>query len=145
MSPRSNLLSLLGEFARYSKDVAIIQRRGYRSEKWTYAKIAEYAALCALELKSRGIHTGQRVLLWGPNSAEWLIAFWGCILRGAIAVPMDASATPEFLSVFCAMPMWPLHLHPVQPPLIALASPPSQWRIYPTCSPPHFSGKPFRN
>jgi len=96
MSPRSNLLSLLGEFARYSKDVAIIQRRGYRSEKWTYGKIAEYSALCALELKTRGIHTGQRVLLWGPNSAEWLIAFWGCMLRGAIAVPMDASATPEF-------------------------------------------------
>jgi long-chain acyl-CoA synthetase len=96
MSPRSNLLSLLGEFERYAKDVAVIERRGYRREKWTYGKISQNAARCALELKKRGVSSGERVLLWGPNSAEWLIAFWGCLLRGAIVVPMDAGATAEF-------------------------------------------------
>jgi long-chain acyl-CoA synthetase len=94
--PRENLLSLFAEFERYARDVAVVQRRGYRRETWTYAKLAAQAFACALELKERHIRTGDRVLLWGPNSAEWMAAFWGCLLRGAVAVPMDDGATPEF-------------------------------------------------
>ncbi len=96
--PRENLLSLFGEFQRYGDDVAIVQHRGYRREPWTYNKLASKAVACALELKERGVRTGERVLLWGPNSAEWMGAFWGCLLRGAVAVPMDDGATPEFAS-----------------------------------------------
>src|SRR5260370_31715170 len=93
---REHLLSLSREFERYNDDVAVVQRRGYRREAWTYRKLAEIAALCALELKERGIRTGDRVLLWGTNSAEWVAAFWGCLLRGAVAVPVDDGATPDF-------------------------------------------------
>jgi long-chain acyl-CoA synthetase len=94
--PRENLLSLFKDFARFGGDVAVVQRRGYRRETWTYRKLAEFAAACALELQERGIRAADRVLLWGPNSAEWMVAFWGCLLRGAVAVPMDDGATPEF-------------------------------------------------
>jgi long-chain acyl-CoA synthetase len=95
---RENLLSLFDEFARYAGDVAAVQKRGYRRESWTYAKLTELAAAYAILLRDRGIQTGDRVLLWGPNSAEWMAAFWGCLLRGAIAVPMDDGATLEFVS-----------------------------------------------
>jgi long-chain acyl-CoA synthetase len=94
--PRSNLISLFAEFRRYARDIAVVQRRGYRREAWTYAKLASVAFACTDELKQRGIRTGDRVLIWGPNSAEWVAAFWGCLLRGAVAVPMDDGATPEF-------------------------------------------------
>src|SRR6202521_1287286 len=94
--PRESLLSLFAEFERYSRDIAVVQRRGYRRESWTYEKLTKTAVACALELKQRGVRTGDRVLLWGPNSAEWVAAFWGCLLRGAVAVPMDDGATPEF-------------------------------------------------
>jgi long-chain acyl-CoA synthetase len=94
--PRENLLSLFREFERYARDIAIVQRRGYRREIWTYGRLAAIAVSCALELKDRGVRTGERVLLWGPNCAEWMAAFWGCLLRGAVAVPMDDGATPEF-------------------------------------------------
>jgi len=47
-------------------------------------------------LKQRGIRTGDRVLLWGSNSAEWMAAFWGCLLRGAVVVPIDDGATLDF-------------------------------------------------
>jgi long-chain acyl-CoA synthetase len=93
---RDNLLSLFGEFERYKNDIAFVQRRGYRREAWTYRKLADAARACALELKERGVRTGDRVLLWGPNSAEWTAAFWGCLLRGAVAVPMDEGATLDF-------------------------------------------------
>ena len=94
--PRENLTSLFEEFERYGNDIAFVQRRGYRREAWTYRKLAGTAFACALELKKRGVRTGDRVLLWGPNSAEWTAAFWGCLLRGAVAVPMDEGATLDF-------------------------------------------------
>src|SRR5665213_167512 len=77
---------------------AYAQRAGYRIARWTYRDIAETATRSARELESRGIEPGDRVLLWGHNSAEWVAAFFGCVLRGAVAVPMDQGATPDFVS-----------------------------------------------
>jgi len=93
---RPNLLSLFDEFSRYGGDVAAVQRRGYRRESWTYGKLATIAFGFAHHLKQRGIRTGDRVLLWGSNSAEWMAAFWGCLLRGAVVVPIDDGATLDF-------------------------------------------------
>ncbi len=95
---RPNLISLFQEFATYARDAAVVHRRGYRRESWSYAQLANAAADCARLLKERGVRTGDRVILWGPNSFEWMAAFWGCLLRGAVAVPLDDSATPEFAS-----------------------------------------------
>jgi long-chain acyl-CoA synthetase len=94
--PRPNLLSLFDEFSRYRGDLAVVQRRGYRRESWTYGKLAEIAFGLAHELKQRGVRTGDRVLLWGSNGAEWMAAFWGCLLRGAVVVPIDDGATVDF-------------------------------------------------
>ncbi|HXM95636.1 MAG TPA: AMP-binding protein [Candidatus Dormibacteraeota bacterium] len=94
--PRQNLLSLFQEFHNYANDIAVIQHRGYRREVWSYHELAGTAVECALELKRRGIRTGDRVLLWGPNSAQWMVAFWACIIRGAVVVPIDQGATPDF-------------------------------------------------
>ena len=93
---RENLLSLFEEFARYGADAAFVQKRGYRREEWTYRKLSATAFHCAQELKKLGVKTGDRVMLWGPNSAEWVAAFWGCLLRGAVAVPMDDGAKTDF-------------------------------------------------
>jgi long-chain acyl-CoA synthetase len=94
--PRANLNSLFADFAMYGRDVAVVQRRGYRRESWSYAQLAEAAKGCARLLRDRGVRTGDRVILWGPNSFEWVAAFWGCLLRGAVAVPLDDGATVEF-------------------------------------------------
>src|SRR5579859_1093939 len=94
--PRPNLLSLFADFERHARDVAVVQRRGYRRESWTYARLAKIALICEQDLKQRGVRTGDCVLLWGPNSAEWMAAFWGCLLRGAVAVPIDDGAASDF-------------------------------------------------
>ena len=65
-------------------------------ERWSWGKLSGVAVRFARELEARGIARGERVFLWGPNTGEWLAAFIGCLLRGAIAVPMDAIASPEF-------------------------------------------------
>ncbi len=64
--------------------------------RWTYRRFAETSAQFARELESRAVAPGDRVLLWGPNSAEWAATFWGCMLRGAVVVPMDWIATDDF-------------------------------------------------
>ena len=94
--PRQSLVEYLEYFSRYRSDVACVHRRGYRQARWTYRKIAEAAAQFARELESGGIGRGDRVLLWGDNCAEWIVAFWGTLLRGAVVVPMDRIATADF-------------------------------------------------
>jgi long-chain acyl-CoA synthetase len=93
---RRSLLSYLESFPSYGRETAYTQRRGYRIERWSYVRVADTASRFARELEARGIGMGERVLLWGPNSAEWVAAFWGCLLRGAVVVPMDLVATPDF-------------------------------------------------
>src|ERR1700686_5047351 len=95
--PRQSLIEYLGEYRRHGREVAIAQRSGYRMVRWSYNDVAGTAAQCAREFESRGIEPGDRVLLWGRNSAEWVAAFFGCILRGAVAVPMDQGATADFV------------------------------------------------
>jgi len=73
-----------------------VQAHGYRKVRWSYLQVAERAYQFARELEARGIGKGDRVLIWGPNSAEWVSVFFGCALRGVVAVPIDHIATQEF-------------------------------------------------
>src|SRR5580692_330525 len=94
--PRQSLIEYLREYSKHGRDAAYVYRSGYRTVRWSYQEIAAVAAQCARELERRGVAPQDRVLLWGRNSAEWVAAFFGCILCGAVAVPMDRGATPEF-------------------------------------------------
>src|SRR3981189_2630355 len=95
--PRKNLLSLFADFARFAGDVAVVQRRGYRREKLTYRELYARAFFWSSALSGQAIIPGDRVLLWGSNSAEWVACFWGILLRGAVVVPMDSAASPDFV------------------------------------------------
>src|SRR5467141_394842 len=97
LMPRKNLLSLFAEFVRFGGNVAVVQRRGYRREKLTYTELYANALFWSYALAGRGIVPGDRVLLWGPNSAEWVACYWGILLRGAVVVPMDAAAASDFV------------------------------------------------
>lgn len=93
-----SLLKFVQKYSARGGEIAVRQRRGYRMESWSYARIAEEANRLARELETRGIKKGDAVLLWGENSAEWIIAFLGCLLRGAVIVPIDHASTDEFAS-----------------------------------------------
>jgi long-chain acyl-CoA synthetase len=95
---RQSLIEFFEEYERRGKEIAVAHRRGYRMERWSYGRVAGVARGFAAELEARGIAAGDRILLWGDNSAEWCAAFFGCMLCGAVVVPMDRVATPEFAS-----------------------------------------------
>ena len=95
---RQSLLEYFQPESRPTSEIAVAWRRGYRTVRWTYAELLGAAHAFAQELASRGIAKGDRVVLWGENSGEWLAAFLGCLFAGAVAVPMDAIAEKGFAS-----------------------------------------------
>ena len=94
--PRQSLLELFAAGSRPRDEIAFVWQRGYRTVRWTYADVLSRAHQFARELEARQIARGDRVLLWGANSGEWVAALLGCMFRGAVAVPMDAIAATDF-------------------------------------------------
>ena len=96
--PRRNLLSLFENFSCFARDVAVVETRGYRREKLTYGELARRARFWSRALGARGIRPGDRVLLWGGNSADWVACFWGMLLCGSVVVPMEGTASRDFVA-----------------------------------------------
>lgn len=95
---RQTLLSFLDDCIAHGEEIAIVHWRGLRIARWPYARLAASAFQFARELEARDIGAGDRVLFWGENSPEWIVAFYGCLLRGAIVVPLDLKSTPDFVA-----------------------------------------------
>jgi long-chain acyl-CoA synthetase len=94
--PHHSLAEYLDNFERHSSECAYINRREYRSVRWTYGQVLKVARQFASELTRRSIAKGDHILLWGENSAEWVAVFLGCMLRGVVVVPMDDVASADF-------------------------------------------------
>lgn len=95
---RTSLATYLDDFASRGRETAFAQARGLRVARWSYGCLAKTAYRFARELDARGIVKGDRVLLWARNSPEWVAAFWGCLHRGAIVVPLDLQSDPGFVA-----------------------------------------------
>jgi long-chain acyl-CoA synthetase len=95
-SMRDHLVTLLDDFRRYDRQIAVVRFQGNRRRVTTYGEIARLAGRFAALLAQRGIGPGDRVLIWAENGAEWIATFYGCMLRGVLAVPLDAYGTAEF-------------------------------------------------
>ena len=90
---RPHLATLVADFRRHGGQIAVVTHRGNRRFSSTYAELAELSARCAHAFDQAGVQPGDRILLWGNNSVEWVAAFFGCILRGIVAVPLDAAGS----------------------------------------------------
>jgi long-chain acyl-CoA synthetase len=93
---RPHLATLLDDFRRYDRDLAVVRFQGVRRRVTTYGELAQLAGRFAALLEERGIGAADRVVVWAENSAEWIAAFYGTMLRGALAVPLDAYGSPDF-------------------------------------------------
>lgn len=95
---RGTLLSFLDDCLARGGEAAVVYRRGLRFVTWSSQEIARRAFQFARELEAREISHGDRVLFWGENSAEWIAAFFGCLLRGVAVVPLDLKSAPDFVT-----------------------------------------------
>lgn len=94
---RHNLLTYLEDYALRGKETVFADHSGLRTVRWSYKRLVEEAHRVAHELEARGVQRGERVLLCGDNSPEWVATFWGCCLRGVVVVPLDQGSSREFV------------------------------------------------
>ncbi|MEO8679203.1 MAG: AMP-binding protein [Vicinamibacterales bacterium] len=84
------LESRRGEFLVYDD--------GYRVRRYSYTDVTGAARGLAAQLAAAGITPGDKVLIWGENRPEWLVAYWGAVISGVIVVPIDFRSSPEFVA-----------------------------------------------
>ena len=95
--PRETLLDFFDDRIRSDETFLVYDGR-YRSHTYTYAQIRTASLHFAFRLHNAGILPQDKVILWGENRAEWIVAFWGCLLIQAVAVPIDFRASPDLLT-----------------------------------------------
>jgi len=83
------LIDLFNTFEALGDKTAFVNRTGVRRLVVSYRQFHDLALKMANLLAQNGVEPGDRVILWGPNSSWWGVAYWGIIIRGAIAVPVD--------------------------------------------------------
>src|SRR5579884_1933820 len=98
----STLSTYILRMAEHKDQIAFIEQGVYRSREYGYQEVVERASAFAQWLRSKRLEAvpGQeppRIVLWATPGAHWAMAFYGCVLAGAIAVPVDAGFSPEFL------------------------------------------------
>lgn len=76
---------------------ALLFNPAFRYQRWSYADLWEGAGQVAALLQERGLEKGDRVLLWGPNCPQWVVAFFGCLRAGVIVVPLDLRSNADFV------------------------------------------------
>jgi len=93
---RSDLATFLDDFRSHGNAAAIVVHRGNRRLISTWSEIASLADRFAAELVRREIPMGERAVIWGQNGLAWMAAFFGCIQRGVVAVPLDPAGALDF-------------------------------------------------
>jgi long-chain acyl-CoA synthetase len=88
------LIDLFRTFAALGDKTAFVNRSGVRRIRVSYREFHDLSLKMANLLAQGGVAPGDRVLIWGPNSSWWGVAYWGIITRGAIAVPVDFMSDP---------------------------------------------------
>ena len=70
---------------------------GFRTVTHSYAAIREAAFGFARRLADNGVEPGGKIVIWGENRPEWVVALWGCLLARAVLVPVDFRASAELV------------------------------------------------
>ncbi len=69
----------------------------HQGVRLTYAQLLEEAERVARALIALGVHAGDRVGIWSPNAAEWVLTQYGTAKAGAILVNVNPAYKVEEL------------------------------------------------
>ena len=62
----------------------------YEDRRHTFEEHYRVAATLATRLVELGVHKGDRIAIASRNLPEWVMAFWGSVVTGAVVVPLNA-------------------------------------------------------
>src|SRR6266496_1345548 len=84
---------------RYSERIAFIEPEDEgRMVSLTYNDLLEQVNGFAGALQEKGLQKGDCLLLWSASRIDWMVAFFGTLLVGAVVVPLDINSKEELLS-----------------------------------------------
>jgi fatty-acyl-CoA synthase len=78
-----------GVVAAHADVPALVSR--HQDIRWTYVQLDEQVERCARGLLAAGVARGDRVGIWSPNNAEWVIVQFATARIGAILVNINPS------------------------------------------------------
>lgn len=70
----------------------------YEHQRFTFDEHYRIAATLAHRLRDAGVAKGDRVAIASRNLPQWVFAFWGAMVAGAMVVPLNAWWTSEELA-----------------------------------------------
>ncbi|MEU3374923.1 FadD3 family acyl-CoA ligase [Streptomyces sp. NPDC006660] len=70
---------------RYGEREAVVEGRS----RISYAELGERVERAAAACVAAGVEPGDRVALWAPNTADWIVAALGAVSAGAVLVPLN--------------------------------------------------------
>lgn len=76
---------------------AIIYRTGFRTVRISYLDLYDSVYRMANLFQHSGLKKGNAILIWAPNSPEWIATLLACSLTGVIAVPLDMRVQADFV------------------------------------------------
>ena len=91
------LVDLLAQSADAHGSAAAVSLHGRDPWSWSYAGLWDQSRRAATFLRQHGVGKGDRVVFWGPNRPEWVAAFFGVQILGAVAVPLDLRSNAALL------------------------------------------------
>jgi long-chain acyl-CoA synthetase len=86
-----SLVQMLRESVERVGDRLAVSEVG--GEQVTYRELWDRAARVAGGLRAKGIERGHHVAIRLPNGLDWVLAFWGAQLAGAVVVPVNTRFT----------------------------------------------------
>lgn len=90
----ATLLDMLARHVEVRPDSEAVVELG--AERLTYQQLWDAAARVAGGLRADGLQPGDRVAVRYPAGLNWVLAFWGTVMAGGVAVPVNTrSAGPE--------------------------------------------------
>jgi acyl-CoA synthetase (AMP-forming)/AMP-acid ligase II len=77
--------------ARFGELEAVVDVHGPDGStiRLTFDQLADEVASATRAIVANGIERGDRVAIWAPNCAEWVVAALGAVGAGALLVPLN--------------------------------------------------------
>ncbi len=94
---RDTLIDVFNDLAHTRGDF-LVYDDGFRSRTYSYVDVGRAARGFAARLHAAGLRKGDTIVVFSENRPEWVMAFWGSLLRGVIVVPIDYRSSPDFLA-----------------------------------------------
>ena len=90
------MLSTLGEIPRlaaekFGERIALVAG----GREFSFRELDRLSGTLAHNLVQLGVAPGDRVTLYGPNSWEWIVSYYGALKTGAIVNPINVMLTPS--------------------------------------------------